>query len=210
MMKKGNHPLKMYGKSPLKNTGAYRDSKFIGKPEDSGNEQTGNIDKIANKSKDQKTSGVPGVDRPFTFRDYFGGGQNLSETGPFSRLKAKLENKQKVRRNKNLTEYKAEKGEAFNKLVDTGVELPKQDYTLPKEDPKRPHIPENDKSSLKQDYTLPKIDPKLPHIPEIDESSGLNVDVGAFQQVSDGYNRAMMRGKLYQMSAEYKKMKNGK
>jgi len=36
-----------------------------------------------------------------------------------------------------------------------------------------------------------------PEIPEIDESS---IDLSAFNQVSDGYNRAMMRSKLYQMS----------
>lgn len=40
--------------------------------------------------------------------------------------------------------------------------------------------------------------------------SNISLDLSAFNQISDGYNRAMMRGKLYQMSAEYKKMKNGK
>jgi hypothetical protein len=46
------------------------------------------------------------------------------------------------------------------------------------------------------------------------EEGGSNIsldqNLSAFNQVSDGYNRAMMRGKLYQMSDEYKKMKNGK
>lgn len=182
-MKKGNHPLKMYGKSPLKQTnGSYRNVKSVSKSDPdyigaTDKEKPGlpkeSPAKTAENSEDQKTSGVPGVDRPYTFKDYFGGGQNLSKTGPFSRLKAKLENKQEVRRNKNLTEYKAEKGEALNKLVDTGAELPKQDYALPKEEIDRPSVPEIDQSSL---------------------------DLSAFNQVSDGYNRAMMRSKLYQMS----------
>jgi hypothetical protein len=133
-----------------------------------------------------------------TAKDLFGGGKNLSKEGPFSGLKTKLENKQKVRRDKNSAKYTAEKGGAFNKIVDTGAELPKQDYTLPKEEIDRPSdMPEIDESSFNP----------MPFIPEIDESS---LDLSAFQQVSDGYNRAMMRGKLYQMSAEYKKMKNGK
>lgn len=178
-MKKGNHPLKMYGKSPLKNTSedqktsAYGDNPFIGKPGDSRNEQTGNLDKIANNSEDQKTSGAPGVDRPFTFKDYFGGGQNLSETGPFSRLKAKLENKQEERQAKNLSKYKAEKGMPLNKITDTGVEA--------------------DKKLLS---TLPEMPAEM-KMEEIDTSS---IDLSAFNQVSDGYNRAMMRSKLYQMS----------
>jgi hypothetical protein len=184
MMKKGNHPLKMYGKSPLKYTdpstnGSYRNPKSI----DNRNPYIGNTagsstdgenkpssEKIVKKSEDQK---IPGVDRPYTFKDYIGGGQNLSKTGPFSRLKAKLENKQEERQAKNLSKYKAEKGEQLNKVTDTGVEVDKKDYTLPEMPVERPEIP------------------------EIDESS---IDLSAFNQVSDGYNRAMMRSKLYQMS----------
>ena len=198
-MKKGNHPLKMYGKSPLKDTGAYGDNRFIGKsaagqyPVDSGNEGTRNLYKGANESEDQKTSGVSGVDRPYTFKDYFGKGQNLSETGPFSGLKKRLEDSNSMKQavTKYITEKKAEKGKPLNKIVDTGVELQKQDYTLPKDEIARPsNIPENDKSSINSgDF--------LPNIPEIDESS---IDLSAFNQVSDGYNRAMMRSKLYQMS----------
>ena len=182
-MKKGNHPLKMYGKSPLKYTdpstnGSYRNPKSIdnrnpyigtaGSSSDEKNKQSS--EKIVKKSEDQK---IPGVDRPYTFKDYIGGGQNLSKTGPFSRLKAKLENKQEERQAKNLSKYKAEKGEQLNKVTDTGVEVDKKDYTLPEMPVERPEIP------------------------EIDESS---IDLSAFNQVSDGYNRAMMRSKLYQMS----------
>ena len=180
MMKKGNHPLKMYGKSPLKETG-YRENKFLGgsklnEPEDNN--------KYGPKTPEGQESGnVAGLDRAVRFSDYFGGGQNLRKEGPFSELKAKLEDKQKQRQDTNVKKYRAAKGEQFNKLVDTSVELEKKDYSLP---------------TIKTEG--------LERLPEIDESS---VDLSAFQ-VSDGYNKAMMRGKIYQASAEYKKMKNGK
>ena len=178
MMKKGNHPLKMYGKSPLKQEssefGAYQGRKnlsnFIGAAGSSANTNQQNQQTDIKTSEDQK---IPGVDRQYTFKDYFGGGQNLSKTGPFSRLKAKLENKQKERQAKNLSQYKAEKGQPLSEITDTGVEV------------------------NKTDYTLPEIPAERPEMKEIDTSS---IDLSAFNQVSDGYNRAMMRSKLYQVS----------
>lgn len=176
MMKKGNHPLKMYGKSPLKQEssefGAYQGRKnlsnFIGGAGSSTpkEDKKTSTEEIIEKSEDQK---IPGVDRQYTFKDYFGGGQNLSKEGPFSKLKAKIENKKVERQAKNLSQYKAEKGEALNEITDKGVEENEKDYTQ-----------------------------SMPRMEEIDESS--MVDLSAFNQVSDGYNRAMMRSKLYQVS----------
>ena len=188
-MKKGNHPLKMYGKSPLKQVpdkkedqvGAYQSPKtlrpYVGSATSvsSEDEKKPSTDKTAKKSEDEKK---PGVDRPYTFKDYFGGGKNLTKTGPFSKLKAKLEDKKQERQAGNLAKYKAEKGEALNEITDKGEAL--NEIT-------DKGVEENEK-----DYTQ-----SMPRMEEIDESS---MDLSAFNQVSDGYNRAMMRSKLYQVS----------
>ena len=61
----------------------------------------------------------------------------------------------------------------LNKITDTGVEAVKKLLS-----------------------TLPEMPAEM-KMEEIDTSS---IDLSAFNQVSDGYNRAMMRSKLYQMS----------